>query len=117
MDDINVIEKRCTETIVRQYMRVCNKSHVTGSKVIIDDVLLHSTSVSLLLLLYECYLRVYLKYRQSFRFAKCKFLSERFKFVGHDITPLGNTTARSKYDLLTQWQLPTTGMGSIHLFP
>ena len=54
IDDINVIEKQCTETIVHQYMQVGNKSHVTGSKVIIDDVLLHSTSVSLLLLLYEC---------------------------------------------------------------
>ena len=115
MDDIKVIKKQLTETVMRQYMAVGSKSHVTGSKVIIDDVILHSTSISLLLLLYECYLRVYIKYRQSFRFDKCRFLSERFEFVGHDITHLGNTTARSKYGLLSQWQLPTTGDG-LHSF-
>ena len=92
-----------------------DNEHVTGSKVIIDDILLHSSSLRLLLLLYECYLCVYSKYRQSFRFFKCKFLSERFEFVSHGITPVGNTTAQSKYDLISDWKLPMTGDG-LHLF-
>lgn len=93
-------------------MRANNKKYVNGSKVIIDDLLLHFSSLSLLLLLFECYLLTYFKYMQSFRFPKCKFLSERFEFVGHDIMPHGNTTVQSKYDLINDWALPLTANGS-----
>ena len=110
-----IIEKSPTTPVIRQRMRNSKQFHVTGSRVIIDDILLHSTSLSLLTLLFECYLRVYLKYRQSFRFKKCDFLSERFEFVGHDIMPCGNTTAASKYDLINDWKLPTTADG-LHSF-
>ena len=92
--DITVIEKDCEENIVRHRMNKLDNEHVTGSRVIIDDLLLHSTSLSLLLLLFECYLRVYLKYRESLHLKKCDLFSERFEFVGHDILPNGNTTAR-----------------------
>ena len=36
-------------------MRLSNKDHVTGSNITIDDILLYSTSLSLLILLFECY--------------------------------------------------------------
>ena len=54
--DTAVIEKLCTETVIRQKMHTDTKEHVTGSRVIIDDILLHSTSLSLLMLLFGCYL-------------------------------------------------------------
>ena len=96
-------------------MLTTDDEHVTGSRVIIDDVLIHSTAISLLLLLLECYMRVYFKYRESFKLAKCDFLSERFEFVGRDIMPTGNTTAASKYDLINDWKLPVTAAG-LHSF-
>ena len=82
-------------------MKGSTNEHVSGSKVIIDDRLLYFTSLGLALLLLECYMRVYLKYRESFRQSKCDFLSERFEFVGRDITLIDNSTASSKYDLIT----------------
>ena len=60
-------------------------------------------------------MRVYFKYRESFKLAKCDFLSERFEFVGRDIMPTGNTTAASKYDLINDWKLPDTAAG-LHSF-
>jgi hypothetical protein len=67
------------------------------------------------MLLWECYLRIYLKYRTTLNLKKCNFLRKRFEFVGHDILPEGNTTAKSKYDLISDWKLPTTGDG-LHSF-
>ena len=88
------MDNLCTDTVMRQRMRKNSKGYVTSSKEIIDDLLLHSSSLSLLLLLFECYLRIDFKYRQSFRFPKCKFLLECFEFIGNDIIPLGNSTAK-----------------------
>ena len=78
MKDTAVIPLGATTNVVRQQMRGSIKEHVSGSKVIIDDCLLYSTSLSLALLLLEYYMRVYLKYRESFKRSKCDFLSERF---------------------------------------
>ena len=85
---------------VRQKMRNLDRVHVTGSVVIIDDLKIRSTSLSLGLLLLECYFRIYLKYRVTLKLSKCNFLFDRFEFVGHDILSTGNTTAGSKYDLI-----------------
>ena len=52
---------------VRQKMRTSADEHVSESRVIIDDVLLHSTSLSLRFLLFVCYTRVYFKNRESFK--------------------------------------------------
>ena len=100
---------------IRQKMRNTDNYHLTGSRVIIDDIMLRSTSISLLLLLLECYLRIYLKYRTTLNLKKCNFLKKRFEFVGHDILSCGNTTAKSKYDLINDWALPETGDG-LHSF-
>lgn len=78
---------------------------------IIDVVLIHSTSLSLCPLLLECYIQINFKYRQSFKRGKCDFLSEHFEFVDCDIIPTGNITAASKYDLITDWKLPVTSAG------
>ena len=82
-------------------MRGSTNEHISGSKVITDDCLLYSTSLGLAPFLLECYMRVYLKYRESFKQSKCDFLLEIFELVGRDITLIGNTTASSKYGLVT----------------
>ena len=87
----------------------------TGSKVIIDDILLWSNNLELILLYFECICQVFKKYRVSFRLDKCEFLKERVEYVGHDLTPTGNCPAKSKFDLISDWKLPTTGQ-SLHSF-
>ena len=113
--DITVMPTEVTMNVIRQKLRTSADEHVSGSRVIIDDVLLHSTSLSLCLLFLECYTRVYFKYCESFKLVKYDFLSERFEFVGCDIMPTGNTTAASKYNLITDWKLPTIAAG-LHSF-
>ena len=91
---MNVIcQKICTST----------NEHVSGSCVIIDDVLLYSTSLCLCLLLLECYMRVIFKYCELFRPGEYDFQLDRFEFVGHNIMTTGNTTAASKYNLITDF--------------
>ena len=96
-------------------MKDSDKVFISGSSVIIDDLLLHSTSLPLLMQLLECYFRIYLKYRVTLKLAKCDFLKKRFEFVGHDVLASGNTTAESKYYLINDWKQPTTGDG-LHSF-
>ena len=73
MRDTTVRPVEGITNVVRQKMQGSLKEHVSGSKVIIDDCLLYSTSLTLALLLLECYMRVYLKYRESFKQSKCDF--------------------------------------------
>jgi len=98
---IMVLPTEATMNVVRQETRTSTDENVSGSRGIIDDVLLHSTLLSLCLLLRECYMWIYFKYRESFKLGNCDFLLEHFEFFGHDIVPTGNTTAVSKYDLIT----------------
>jgi hypothetical protein len=58
-------------------------------------------------------LRRFLKYRVTFQLKKCKFLTNRIEYVGHDITPDGNCPAQSKFDLLTDRPLPASGISLI----
>ena len=47
---------------------------------------------------------------------KCEFLTNRIKYVGHNITQNGNCPPESKFDLINDWQFPTTGqsLGSFY---
>ena len=87
----------------------------TGSKGIIDDILIWSTALPLVLTYFECVCKVFQKYRVSFRLDKCEFLKDRVEYVGHDLTPDGNCPAQSKFNMINDWQLPTTGQ-SLHSF-
>ena len=40
---------------------------------------------------------------------KCEFLKERVEYVGIDIMKQGNTPAQSKFDMINDWKLPTSG--------
>jgi hypothetical protein len=61
---------------IHQQMSSSSMHHLTGSRVIIDDIMLRSTSISLLMLLLECYLRIYLKYRITLNLKKCNFFKK-----------------------------------------
>ena len=87
----------------------------TGSKGIIDDILIWSTALPTVLAYFECVCQVFQKYRVSFRLDKCEFLKERVEYVGHDLTPVGNCPAASKFDMIRDWKLPTNGQ-SLHSF-
>jgi hypothetical protein len=84
-----------------------------GSRVIIDDILLWSTYLPALQNYFRCVCMVFTKYRVTFQLKKCAFITNRFKYVGHDITPDGNCPAISKFDLITDWPLPATGQSLI----
>jgi hypothetical protein len=83
-------------------------SHL-GDCIIIDDILLWSTIISSLLLLFDCVCDVFLKYRVTFQLKKCEFLTDRIEYVGHDITSSGNCPAESKFDLIKDWPLQLNG--------
>ena len=84
------------------------RSH-TGSSIIIDDILFWAAVLAALLRLFACVCDVFMKYRVTFQLKKCKFLTNRIEYVGHNITPDGNCPAESKFDLIKDWPLPANG--------
>jgi hypothetical protein len=95
-------------------IHVGSKMQLTmGSKVIIDDILLFGNSTKYLILYFECVCQVFQKYRVSFQLKKCEFFKDRIEYVGHDLRPKGNSPAASKFDLINDWPLPTSGQ-SLH---
>jgi hypothetical protein len=85
------------------------KKVVAGTKTIIDDILLWCNNIELIMIYLECICKIFKKYRVSFRLDKCDFLKERVEYVGHDILSHGNCPASSKFNLIQDWKLPTTG--------
>ena len=81
----------------------------SNSKTIIDDILVWSGNLSLAIILCECVMKIFRKYRVSFRLDKCDFLKDRVEYVGHDICSNGNAPAKSKFDMINDWPLPTNG--------
>ena len=71
-----------------------------GSRVIIDNILLWSTSVDVILKYFACVCEVFTKYRVIFQLKKCEFLKDRIEYVVHDITRNGNCPALPKFDLI-----------------
>ena len=95
-------------TVLKDNTVFVNQKRVdTGSKSIIDDILIWSTRLDTALLYFRCICEVFQKYRVSFRLDKCEFLKDRAEYVGHDITPSGNCPAASKFDMIQDWTLPT----------
>ena len=94
-----VAETYIAETIVRQYTKGERHLVNTGSRTIIDDIFLWSTTIPTVLLLYECVCRVCIKYRLSLKIKRCQLFKDRFEHVGRDILTEVNTTAQSKYDI------------------
>ena len=81
-----------------------NKTIVSGTKIIIDDILVCALFVYL-----ECICTVFRKYRVNFRLDKCDFLKLRVEYVGHDVTNDGNCPASSKFSMINDWKIPERG--------
>ena len=92
---------------------LCGAAFHRGSRVIIDDNLLWSTMLDIILKYFTCVCKIFLKYRVTFQLKKCNFLNDRIEYVGHDITPGGNCPAQSKFNLITDWPLPASGSALI----
>ena len=86
------------EVLQRQWQKLENQwgIHGTDSKVIIDDVILHSVDVENLLTYFKCVLTVLEQHQATVKLKKYRFLTQREEFVGRDILPVGNAPARSK---------------------
>ena len=69
-----------------------------------------STEARTALHYFSCLCEVYKKYRLSFNPKKCDFFKSRFKWLGHDVRTNGNIPAASKFNLLTDWPVPDTGV-------
>ena len=57
----------------------------------------------------------YLKNRVNFRQDKWHFLLDRVEYIGHNLQVNGNYPAKSKFDIINDCMLPTTGTG-LHSF-
>eukprot|EP00978_Attheya_sp_CCMP212_P015876 scaffold41044_cov68-Attheya_sp.AAC.1 len=67
-------------------LTVVHAGTTAGSRVIIDDILLWSTSEDACILMFECVCKVFQKYRVSFHLSKCDFLKSSIEYVGHNMT-------------------------------
>ena len=86
-----------------------------GTRSIIDDILIWSSNLRLTILYFRCVCMVFQKYRVSFKLKKCEFFKDRTEYVGYDVLSVGNSPAQSKFDMINDWNLPTTGQ-SLHSF-
>ena len=83
-----------------------NTKLVSGSRTIIDDILLFCSNLDAILICLECVCNFFLKYQVIFRLNKYDFLKTRVECVGHDVTEAGKCPAQSKFDLIDDWILP-----------
>ena len=74
--------------------------HHAGSEVIVDDVMLHAITTTLLLLYFREVLSVLKKYRVTANLKKSRFLPIKAEFVGVDVSEEGNAPAESKFPAL-----------------
>ena len=81
-----------------------------NSKTIIDDTLIYSNHIPILLHYFTCVAQVFTKYRLPFKLSKCDFFFPRIEYVGHDLTTGGNCPAQSKFQLINNWHLPPHGV-------
>ena len=79
---------------------------VSGTIIVIDDILLWCSNVLLIRIYLECICKMFRKYRVSFCLDKCDFFKPRIEYVGHDVTNDGNCTASSKFNMINDWVIP-----------
>ena len=87
-------------SVIDNVVFVDNVKLHSGTKSIIDDILIWSNNLPDIFIYFECVCKVFQKHRVSFRLDKCRFLQERIEFVGHDHIPDGNCPEASKSDMI-----------------
>ena len=85
------------------------------TKSIIDDVLIWCSDILCILIYFKCVCHAFQKYRVSFWQDECYFFLDRVEYVGNDLLADGNCPAKSNFNMITDWTLPTTGVG-LHSF-
>ena len=86
-----------------------------GCHVIVNNILQWSSNTQEMLGYLECVLSTCPEYRLSLNLSKCDFLKDHVEYVGHNLTPSGNSSAESKYSLINDWPIPTM-VKSLHAF-
>ena len=100
----------CTAcTMVKQRTKDGKHQIVTGSRTVIDDILLCANCILTALLMFECMSKIFVKYRVSFKIKKCNIFRNRFEYVGRDILTDSNTTVQLKYGMVSSWNRPRKG--------
>ena len=95
---------------LRQTKFTSNKTNlVSGSRTIIDEIILFCGNLDAILIELECVCKYFLKYRFSFRLDRCDFLETRVKYVCHEIIKAVNFPALLKFDPINNCILPFTG--------
>ena len=79
------------------------------SKAIIDDMCLWYSSKDPILIYFECVYEIFQKYRVSLILYKCEFLKPQIKYVSYDILKNSNFPAKPKFNMISDWVLPTIG--------
>ena len=87
----------------------------SGTKSIIDNILIWSSNVPTILLYLDYVCRVFQKYRVSFRLDKCQFIESRVEFLDCDLIAHGNCPVHTKFEIICDWDIPLTGQ-SLHSF-
>ena len=75
-----------------------------SSTIIVDDVLLYTTSMKHMHILLTEVCTVARQYHLTWKLKKCQWFPQTIEFVGVDLTPQGNTPAKSKQKLLKEWK-------------
>ena len=98
-------------TVTKSTMSISNlpSTLIYDDKIIMDDILLYSNHISTLFHYFSCIVQVFTKYWLSFKLSKCDFFKPRVKFVGHNLTVLGDWSNQSKFQLIEQWPLHIIG--------
>ena len=72
----------------------------SGSKGIIDDILIRYTNLKFIFIYFECVCKVFKKYSVIFRIDKCEFLKKIVEYVGHNLTLTGNVPEKFKFIMI-----------------
>ena len=116
---MKVLQKECIilfndiKHVVQFYTPLVNI--YCNSKTIIDDILLYSNHIPILLHFFSCVVQVFTKYRLSFQLNQCDFLLPCVKYVGYDLIAGGNFPVQSKFQLINNWNLPPHGVSLLSL--
>ena len=78
-----------------------------NNKTGIDDTLLYSNHIPILLHYLSYVTQVFNKYRFYFKLIKYDLFLPRIEYVGHDLITAGNYSAQSKFQLIKNWSLPS----------
>ena len=79
-----------------------------GSKITVDDVLLHGLEVDQLIAYFRCVLEVLQQHRATVKLRKCRFFPATAEFVGHELSKDGNRPSSSKFEAFEKMTKPKT---------